>query len=255
MILYHKKSNIILPDFDLVFRGFNGLDEMSPMLSVTWHGMYNVCIKSDNYDEIIKRVDSDMYIGYRVYVEVSENMYNYILMHKPSVATLRSKDNMEVFNELVEDRGILFGKGLKDKLYYALPHDYNKITDVLDQLAFKFTGEELTLDQIKEVYPFEDLVWPQRVLSAFLKLNRSRWSLLKKCYDQFDHEMIYYMIRKKLKALVEDKIGYLKSGAGSDYIKSIPQKNLVLLYDIFCTKRTVKDSYILFYIYEKEIMI
>lgn len=249
MVLFKKVKGQLLPNWDLTFKDFKSLDELLPRMTCTFNGKYNILVRSDNYENIVSAYDTNRYDAFNLYVEVNDNLYDYILERKPKIKVLSNRNSRELFNELVADRKLLFAKGLLDDLYFALPKDNEKVIEILDELKFRYNNKEITKKDIDKVYQIEDLCWPSKVLSGFLKQHRWRWFWLGKCYEQFPREQIYYMMRKRVKELVEAKMEYYKTGNATDYVKSIPQKNLLLIYDLFLTSE-IKDVYIIMYNFE-----
>lgn len=252
--IYKKSRGLVLPAFDYTFNKFEEFYPIANVLTVSILGEYNICVKSDVYKDITEFIGSaKTYDNLKTYIEVSESVYNYIVLYNPSVSVLGMESTYDLFKKLVKKYGILFDSDSMKLLYYNIPHTYEDFDESLQLIKQTYPNVgTITSEHIKRLFVIEDIVYPYNVLNMFLLMKRWRWSRFQKCYDRFGNDLMYYAIRKQLRRILKDKISYLKSGNARDYIKRIPVYNILRLEQIFdYSKNKFNDIRNVFYLYER----
>ena len=257
--LYKKSKSVALPNFAYTFAKFADFYEMSKVLTMSLIDSYFVRIKSDSYKEIMEFIEKpeESYPGVIVYVETSQSLIDYITLSKPSVSLLSSKSNYETFTDLVSRYGILFSKGCVKTLYFAIDHEYSSMVEALELIIQTYPDvSPITEKEIANLFIVDKLIYPRSVCIMFLRLDRGRYSNLRKCISYFGNDLVLYAIRKNVKTFLDEKIKYLKTGQGSGLIKTIPTLNIVRLYNaINSGRRSYKDITTILYLYEKGVTV
>ncbi len=227
--LYKKSKGVELPEFQYTFNKFDDFYDVANILSVPLVGVYYIRVKCDSYSDTVKFIEmSGNYASLVVYVEVSESLLNYVILHKPEVQLLESKSNFEVFKELISRYGILFKKNCVRTMYFAIGHSYSEMDEALELLQRTFPDvRPITEEEISRLFVVDNTIYPRNVCIAYLRLDRGRKGNLDKCVDYFGNDMVLYSMRKTCRKFLEEKIRFLKSGTGSGIIKLIPYKNIV----------------------------
>lgn len=237
--LYKKSKSATLPMFTYTFGKFEDFYEVARILEVPFVEAYYIRVKSDSYKDIIHFIDTNMmYKHLVVYIEVSESLLNYIQLQKPGVCLLESQSNYEIFKELVSKYNILFAKGCVRLMYFAIEHGYADMCESLELIKANYPDvSPITEKEIASLFIVENLVYPRSVCIMWLRLDRGRKGNLKKCIDYFGNDLVLFAMRKNVKAFLEEKTKYLKTGKGSGLIKTIPTNNIVRLYRALCLER------------------
>ena len=77
-----------------------------------------------------------------------------------------------------------------------------------------------------------------------------------RCVEYFGNDLVFYAMRKNVKKFLEEKITYLKTGKGSNLIKTIPTNNIIRLYDaLHFGCGNYKDILTILSLYEKGVTI
>ncbi len=253
--LYKKSKSVMLPEFKYDFGRFADFYEISHLLDVPLLGIYNIRVKCDDYKELIQFLnDSDKYgVNLVIYVELSETLLKYIQLQKPNVSILSSKSNFELFKELISKHKILFDKKCISSLYFSIEHDRDSMDEALTLISNTYpSGTTITLKMLTELFAINNVVWPRQVTVSFLRMERWRWSKFNKSLEYFGNDMLLYSMRKNVAKMLDAKIKYLKTGEGDYVSKTIPYKNIVLLYSALCLNRMrFMDIRTILYLYEK----
>lgn len=229
--LYKKSKSTELPEFQYIFKKFDDFYEVAKLLEVPLIGAYYINIKTDSYKDIMSFINtSESYSTLVVYIEVSESLLNYITLQKPTVKLLESKSNYEVFKELISKYGILFNKNCIRTMYFAIGHSYADMDEALELLQRTFPDvSPITENEISKLFIVDNVTYPRNVCIMFLRLDRGRYSNLRKCIDYFGNDLVLYSMRNTAKKFLQEKLIYLKTGKGSKLISMISYLNIVKL--------------------------
>lgn len=229
--LYKKSKSNELPEFHYMFKKFSDFYEVAKLLEVPIIGSYRINIKTDSYEDLMGFLNLEKsYSSLVVYIEVGEALLNYVMLRKPEVTLLESKSNFELFKELITKYGILFKKGCIDTMYFAIGHSYGEMDEALELLQRTFPNvSPITENEISKLFVVDHVVYPRSVCIAFLRLDRGRYTSLKRCIDYFGNDLVLYSMRKTVKKFLEEKIVYLKTGKGNKLITMLSYQNIVKL--------------------------
>lgn len=256
--LYKKAKGNSLPNFSYTFKKFEEFYNVANVLTVPLVGTYNINVKSDSYDDVKQFINISYTYQYLViYIEVSENLLEYIVMHIPKVQLLDSKSNYELFKELVEKYGILFKKGCLKTLYFAIGHTYEEMTEALEQIKYTFPDvREISDTELNELFVIDKLIYPRSICIAYIRLDRGRKTQLTKCVGYFGNDLVLFAMRKAAKKFLEEKIQYYKTGKGSNLIKTMPMENIIKMNMALMYKRSsFMDIYTIMSLYEKGVYV
>lgn len=251
--LYKKTKKAVLPRFDYTFNKFEDFYDIGSILTRKLDGTYMVNIKSTKYDDVIEFIGlSDQFWFLDIYIELPEALLERIIKSKPDAKILSSKDDYEVWKDLIQKHNILFDKGCIKKIYWGIKHDYTTMNEVLADIKSSYGERVVTMNMVEKVVQLDNLVYPRMVCISYLKMDRFRHSRLNKSVQCFGSDVVYYAMRKNVKTFLDNKIQYFKSGEGNDLIKAIPMDNLVKLnYAFLVAPSGFKDIYTLLNLYEK----
>lgn len=256
--LYKKSKGASLPNFTYTFGKFEDFYEVAKVLEVPFVDSYYIRVKSDSYKDIMHFIDTNkMYKHLVVYIEVSETLLNYIQLQKPGVCLLESQSNYDIFKELVSKYNILFAKGCIQLMYFAIEHSYSEMREALELLKATFPDKSpITEKEISSLFIVDNLIYPRSVCIMWLRLDRGRKGNLKKCIDYFGNDLVLFSMRKNVKAFLDEKTKYLKTGKGSGLIKTIPANNIVRLYRaLYLERRGFMDITEILSLYEKGVTV
>lgn len=256
--LYKKSKSTELPEFQYIFKKFDDFYEVAKLLEVPLIGAYYINIKTDSYKDIMSFINtSESYSTLVVYIEVSESLLNYITLQKPTVKLLESKSNYEVFKELISKYGILFNKNCIRTMYFAIGHSYADMDEALELLQRTFPDvSPITENEISKLFIVDNVTYPRNVCIMFLRLDRGRYSNLRKCIDHFGNDLVLYSMRKTAKKFLQEKLIYLKTGKGSKLISMISYLNIVKLCNALdYNRRRFMDITTILTLYEQGVTI
>lgn len=252
--LYNKSKSLALPEFNYIFKGFKDFYELSQVLTVPLRGSYCINIVSDDYREISEFINvADTYSNFLIYIEVTDAMMKYVTLYHPKVKTVDSKSNFEVFKNLVEKYEVLFDKGAMRTLYFAVPHEYADMEEAVILMKQSFPSTYPIKDSdIARFYVVDTSTYPRTVLISYLRMDRFRRSKLRKSVDVFGNDLVLYSMRKNVRKMLEEYIIYLKTGNGSELIKTIPVQNIIMMYKALdLERRGFKDIVTILNLYER----
>ena len=213
-----------------MFKNFSEFYNIANILEVPLIGSYYIQIKSDSYKDIMNFLNIEhMYSTLVIYIETSESLLEYITLQKPQVSILNSKSNFEVFKELIEKYRILFDKNCIQIMYSAIGHSYSDMDEALELLQKTFPNKKITVNELNKLFVIDDTVYPRNVCISYIRMDRWRKSKLNKCLDYFGNDLVLYSMRKTVRKFLDEKIKYLKTGSGSNLIKTLPTENIIKL--------------------------
>ena len=227
--LYKKSKKAVLPKFDYMLKNFNEFYDLAKVLDISFHGAYNINIKSDNYDDIIGFINmSESYRYLIVYIETNQTLIDYIALRKPDVSLKDSKSDFEIYKDLIAKYRILFDKKSISLLYGSIGHEYDEMESALSLIKTTFPNvRPVTEKELSQLFVLNDLIYPRQVCIYFLLFDRWRYSKLERCIEYFGNDLVLYSIRKTIRNLYDEKVKYLKTGAGSKLIKSLSINNIL----------------------------
>lgn len=252
--LYKKSKDNAIPTCDYMFKKFADFYDAVRLLTMPFGGRYNINVKSDSYNDIIRFIDIESsYAHLNVYIEVSESLLDYISLYRPNVQLLGSKSNYEIYEELISKHNVLFDKDCPKVLYFAIGHSYEDMEEALILIKQTYPNQLITKSEISKLFVIDDAVYPRNVMIAYLCMHRGRQYKLKKCVEYFGNDLVFYSMRKQCRKLLEDKLKYFRSGKGSGLVKIVSTNNLIKLLNVldYGNSKTFKDVYTLLYLYEK----
>ena len=252
--LYDKTSHKDLPSFDFIYANFEDFYMSADVLTISLYCAYNICIKSESYDKIKTFVRSaNQYKDMNIYIEVNKSLLEYIQLYNTDISTIDTLTDYEVYEELVKRYGVLFDKGCAKKLYFGLEHTYSVMEEAIQKIASLYpAGTLITYDILTNLFVLENTIYPRQVCIQFIRMDRWRWQKFNKCKEQFNNDMITYSIRKNCRKFLKDKYQYLKSGVGSNLIKTLPIENIIKMLLVFdYNRRGFMDVEILLNMYER----
>lgn len=252
--VYKKMRGTVLPNFNYIFNKFSDFYPIANVLTAPVIGEYNICVKSDVYKDILEFIKmSGNYAGIKVWIEVSASTYDYIMLYNPTVSFLGSESSYDMYKRLVKKYNLLFDSDSIKVLYYNTPHTYEDLDEALQLIKQTYPNAGIiTTDLIRQLFIIDDAVYPYQVLTMFLLMKRWRWARFEKCYERFGNDLMYYSVRKQARKICNNKLTYLKTGNGQDFIKKIPILNVIRLLNIFdYSENKLRDIRTVFCMYEK----
>ncbi len=251
--LFNKKNGNAVPRCTYTFNNFNDFYGVAPSLTRTIRGKYNIKVKTDSLSELREFINNEATYGHLdVYVEISDTLMNLIQLSKPGARKLSAQDNYEVWKELISKFRLLFDRRCADMLYWSIDHNYDTMSSTLSTLSKAYGYKVITKPMIEKYVILDETVYPRNVCISYIRMDRFRRSKLTKCLAAFGNDIVFYSIRKNVRKLLESKLVYLKTGKGSDLIKSLEFENIIKLYYAFenCPQG-IRDVYIILNLYEK----
>lgn len=225
-----------IPYCNYEFTSFDSFYELTKVITVMLTGKYNIKIEVKKItDDIFKFINSsDNYDAFNIYIVINEQMMKYVLLRKPNANRYDKETEYQVWLRLISEYHIWFDHNVGNKLYFSIQHDYTTMDGTLRVISEKFKpGYKVTLNDISKLFVIDNLVYPTRVMTAFVKMYAYRWSVFSKCYKNFGNDIMFYSIRNALDRFMAEKLAYYKTGIGRDFIKTIPMQNLTLMYYAF----------------------
>lgn len=230
--LYKKSKSIALPRFSYTFAKFEDFYLKAKVLTASLVDSYCIRIKSDSYKDVLSFINaSGNYDWLNIYIETTQSVIDFVTLSKPGVSLLSSKSNWEVFESLISRYGILFDRGCIRILYMAIDHEYESMVEALELIKQEYPNQIIKEKEIESLFVVDKLVYPRSVCIAYLRLDRWRKSRALKCIDYFGNDLVLYAIRKNVVSFLKEKTTYLRTGTGSNLIKTIPVNNIVRLYN------------------------
>lgn len=252
--VYNRSGKLALPRFNYTLNSFETFYELSGVLTKPLVGRYIIRIQTKNPIDVINFIRvNENYKHLDIYIEVDTDILNYISLHVPGVSKLDSKNNYEVWTELITEFNILFEAGCAKRLYYAIPKDYDSMYESLRLIKQEYGNKEVKLVDIEKLFMLENITYPRQVCIQYLLLARWRRKTLEKALNVFGNDLTFYSIRKHARQMLKDKISYLKTGQGNELIKKIPVYNIVRLLTVLEYKNSnkFKDISVLLTLYER----
>lgn len=256
--LFKKSKSSELPEFDYIFKSFADFYEIAKVLDVSIYGSYHIKVKTDSYKEVKQFVDSaESYRHLVVYIEVNDSLLSYIQLTSPGVSLLTSKSNFETFKELIQKHSILFDKNCIKLLYFAIGHSYAEMEEALTLIKTTYPDKSpIKEDDISKLFVIDKLVYPRSVCIMYLRLDRGRKRNLERSIEYFGNDIVLYAIRKNVRQLFDEKSKYLRTGQGSNLIKTIPLVNILNMLKCMDYERDgFKDIRTILTLYEKGVSI
>lgn len=252
VIKYTKKVDLSI--FDYVFKTFEEFYNITCYIKYPLFGVYRIAVITNNVNDTIRFVDDEgKYFHLDITIMMEEAQIERVSVVRPDLKTEETAGVYDTWKNMIGERGLLFDKYMTYKLYQSVEHDTASMVETLDMVKreYPMPGDLITEDKLRKLFILNDTVYPRQVLMKFLNMERSRWKLLKMCMSQIDAGVITGATSNNIKKLLADKAVYLRTGDGSDYIKRIPTRNLLIANKVFCTKRYgLDDPYILYTLYE-----
>lgn len=251
--LFKKKTDNTVPRCTYNFNNFKDFYNVAPSLTRTIRGKYNIKVKTDSLSELREFIDNEQIYGHLdVYIEVSDTLMNLIQLSKPGARKLSAQDNYEVWQELISKFKLLFDIKCADMLYWSTEHTYDKMQNTLSTLSKAYGYRLITKPMIEKYFILDETVYPRNVCISYIRMDRFRRSKLTKCLSSFGNDIAFYAIRKNTRQLLNSKLIYLKTGKGSDMIKSLELENILKLnYAFENCPQGIRDVYIILNLYEK----
>lgn len=256
--LYKKAKNLGLPKFAYNFKNFAEFYEVAPVLEVPLIGSYNIRVKSDEFKDIIRFIEtSGSYQLLQVYIEVSETLLEYLRLARPTASFLSSASSYETFKELVSSYEILFAHKCLDVMYFAIGHSFEEMDEALQTLKNAYPkNTEITKEHISRLFLVDDKIYPRSVLIMYLRLDRGRDKTLEKCINHFGNDIVYYSMRKTVRKFLDSKIKYMKTGNAPYLIKTLPTNNLIhMIRCLDYENERFRDIRTLLTLYEKGVSV
>lgn len=256
--VYKKSKSATLPKFSYVFQKFSDFYELAATLTMSLVDYYYIQIKTDIFEEVNQFLKvADQYQNMVIYIEVSETLMDYLTLRRPQLSVLDSKNNFEIFEELVSKYEVLFEPKVMSSLYWAIGHSYSEMSEAMELLRETYgTKHPVSEDDLSKLFVIDRLVYPRRVLIMYLCMYRGRQSNLKKCIDHFGNNMVLYSMRKSARGFFKEKLKYLKTGKGNKLIQLLPINNLIWAMRILdYERRGFMDIYTLMDLYEKGVTV
>lgn len=257
LYLYIKTKKTALPEFDFVFKTMDEFKDVVKTLTYSLTGPYKIKLKDIAKEDIIELIKSKgLYEHLDIYIEVHESLMKYIKGYYPNAPTIESISYKEIFEKLISKYGLLLESGGLKYLFKVIEKDYDAMEEFISKLKIEYGDKPVTLKALKENYVLDDLTYPRTVLISYLRMELWRSSKLKKSLKQFGNDLVLYSMRKNIRKILEDKINYLTTGEGLEYIKHIPVNNIILMMNALDYSRgSFKDIYLILKLYEKGITI
>lgn len=251
--LYEKVGKSTMPKFDYNFNNFADFYAIAPVLTRKLYGQYVIHVKVNNMEALEEFINvSDKYKHMTLYIQATDTVYKYIRLKKPGVSLLDSKNDYEIWSELIQRHGLMLGPGCAKKLFWAVKHTYEAMSEAILELKEVYGNQIVTMDMVAKVISIESIVYPRNALISYIRMDRFRKSKLDKCIEAFGNDIVFYSMRKRVDAFIQEKNAYFKTGEGSDLIKSLPYDNLLKLeYAFLSVPKYFKDIRILLNLYEK----
>ena len=252
--VYSKSGRLALPRFNYTLNSFDKFYELSGVLTKPLVGRYAIRIQSKSPKDIISFVRVyDNYKHLDVYIEVEADTLNYVSLHVPGLSKLDSKNNYEVWTELITEFGILFEAGCARRLFYAIPKDYDSMYESLLLIKQEYGSNEVKQTDIEKLFLLESITYPRQVCIQYLLMSRWKRKTLERALSVFGNDLTFYSIRKHARQILKDKMSYLKTGKGNDLIKKIPVFNIVRMLNVleYSNSGNFKDISVLLALYEK----
>ena len=252
--VYSRSGKLTLPKFNYNLNSFESFYELSGVLTKPLVGRYIIRIQTKDVDGIIQFVRvSENFKTLDIYIEVDADILNYVNLHVPNISKLDSKNNYEIWTDLISEFGILFQTGCAKRLFYAIPKDYDSMREALILIKSEYPNQEVLQTDIEKLFMLENITYPRQACIQYLIMARHRRKTLERVLTIFGNDLTYYSIRKHARQFLKDKISYLKTGNGNDLIKKIPVYNIVRLLSVleYNNSKKFKDISVLLALYER----
>ena len=251
--LFKKSTDSAVPRCTYNFNNFRDFYNIAPTLTRTIRGKYNIKVKSDSLSDVKEFIDNEhQYSHLDVYIEVSDTLLDLVQLSKPGARKLSAQDNYEIWKELISKFKLLFDTRCADMLYWSTEHTYDKMYSTLSTLSKAYGYKTITRSMIEKYFILDETVFPRNVCISYIRMDRFRKGKLTKCLASFGNDIVFYAIRKNTRKLLESKLNYLKTGKGSDLIKTLSLDNIIKLnYAFESCPQGIRDVYIILNLYEK----
>lgn len=251
--LFSKKTDNAVPRCTYNFNNFKDFYNIASSLTRGIRGKYNIKVKSDSLSEVKEFINNEERYSYLdVYIEVSDTLMDLVQLSKPGARRLSAQDNYEVWKDLISKFKLLFDTRCADMLYWSIEHTYEKMYGTLSTLSKAYGYKAITKPMIEKFFILDETVYPRNVCISYIRMDRFRKGKLTKCLASFGNDITFYAIRKNVRQLLDSKLAYLKTGRGSDLIKSLELDNILkLTYAFESCPQGICDVYIVLNLYEK----
>lgn len=191
-----------------------------------------------------------------LYLILTEGTFRYISLAMPGVVKSVNKTSYDYFIDGIAKRHLIIRKNDLNILYHSIIHSYEEIDYILDLLYNKFGSfTEISKNDMSKYIVLNDIVYPRQVLIAYINLYRFRSSMLYRCLNCMNENIVMASMVKALKQFHTKKCEYLKTGLCSNFIKTLNTRNLNYLYYLFIVKKPYhfNDVTVLLSLYERGI--
>lgn len=252
--IVQTKGKTKVEGHDYVFKDFKTFYDLASTLTVPLiENRYSIAIKTDNTNDIKEFIkNEDKYSSLMVYIYTPESVVDYLSLYNTGINIQDTVSTFDTFKELVKSKNLLFDKYVMQSLYSSIDHDYNSMDEATTKVLNEY-GPQVTISEkmLASIFVLNKVTYPRSVLVAYINMDRNRQSKLNRCLQDVGNDVALGAIVKNIKAFVEQKVEYFKTGKGSNFIKSLNTNNLNQLYRIFVVERNgLNDVCILFSLYE-----
>ena len=253
--LIQKTRKTNFDKYDYVFEDFNSFYQTVSVLTVPLVGKYTIGIKTDVVQEIYDFVSVEMeYMDMVIDIYVPESTINYISMYRSDIKITGRISPFSVFKELIQQKSVLFANmKLVGIVYASIDHDVTVMSIFLDSLVSEFGANTLITEKMLESkLILNKVVYPRQVLISFLKMEKYRKSKLYKCLETMGNDIVLGAMVKGIKAILEAKQVYFKTGKVDNTIKYLDTQNVMQMYRVLVTERMgLNDVVLLLDLYER----
>ena len=240
---------------DYVFKDFKSFYDLASTLTVPLiENRYSVAIKTDDTSSIKEFIENESrYASLMVYIYAPETVVDYLSLYNTGINIQDTVSTFDTFKELVKSKNLLFDKYVMQLLYSSIDHDYDSMDEATTKVLNEY-GSQVSISEkmLSSIFVLNKVTYPRSVLVAYINMDRNRQSKLNRCLHDVGNDVALGAIVKNIKAFVEQKTEYFKTGKGSNFIKSLNTNNLNQLYRIFVVERNgLNDVCILFSLYER----
>lgn len=239
--------------FDYTFKDFKTFYTVADQVTYPLKGRYKIKVDTENVKEINEFIKNEaQYSTLDTYLYVPEATAEYITQFNTKVNIMQSQRMIDVFMEMVSERNMLFEKGAVYALYNSIPHNTEDMEAALNLIMEAANGQIISERLLSKYFVLNNTVYPKSVLTAFIYMDRYRWSKLNKSVEQLGKEIVLGSMVKNIKSILKEKYEYFSTGVASPYIKSLNTANVLLLYRVLVTERHgLNDISILLGLYER----
>jgi len=252
LIEYRKSKGTVKADYE--FKDFKAFEQMVGSLLLPLTGKYTLNIITDDVGEVQKFIKNEsLYKHLIINVYTTSSVLEYISMRDTTAVFAEKEKDFDIFKELIMEKKVYFEKKALFKLYNSIEHKYDEMEKALDLLLNEYGRfTQITESMLSRLFVVNDMVYPRQVLIEYLWLRRYREYKLAKCLAQVGNDVTVGAFIKNVKTFIKEKETYIKTGQGSNLVKSINTDRLCLMYRIFVLdKNGISDASILLKLYER----